>query len=287
MCVPTLWFRKAPLLLVTTILVGSQALMAQSLPSVSIKTINEGTAHLEWPAGSGIFQLQGTEALGANAVWTSVGAVPIYVTPNYQLDLEATNHTQFFRLVQITEPSAGTVPDPRSVAPALPANTFSDLASSTAFLYTGPNPVQLGVAPGTIIPVQASVIRGRVMKRDGTPLAGVRVAILKHPEYGYTYTRADGMYDLAVNAAQFTVDFELAGYCPVHRSARPGAQNFVLTEDAVMIGMDPVSTVINFGTNSPAQVAMSSTNTDAAGPRSATIFLPAGTCASLIMPARG
>ncbi|MEI2762440.1 hypothetical protein [Methanothrix soehngenii] len=153
-----------------------------------------------------------------------------------------------------------------------------------AFLYSGPDPVQRGVAPGTIQTARSSLVRGSVQQRGGRPLAGVRVAIKDHPEYGFTYSRADGRYDLVVNAAEFTVDFQLAGFCPAHRPVRAGAQNSAVTEDVTLVPLDRVSTVVSFGTNAPLQVALSSTNSDAAGPRSATILVPPGTCASMLLP---
>jgi len=39
-----------------------------------------------------------------------------------------------------------------------------------------------------------SVVRGQVVTSDGTPLIGVNVSLLHHPQQGYTITRQDGMY---------------------------------------------------------------------------------------------
>jgi hypothetical protein len=49
---------------------------------------------------------------------------------------------------------------------------------------------QTGVVAGTINPIRAAVLRGKVLAGDGSPLAGVTIS---------TQTRADGMFDLAVN----------------------------------------------------------------------------------------
>ena len=70
----------------------------------------------------------------------------------------------------------------------------SPLANTTAFLYTGSNPVQTGVAAGVIEAKRAAVVRGKVLTRDGTPLPGVTVQVLNHPEYGKTVSRADGVF---------------------------------------------------------------------------------------------
>ena len=100
------------------------------------------------------------------------------------------------------------------------------------------------------------------------PLPSVRVAILDHPEFGYTYTRTDGMFDLAVNAALYTVDFQAIGYCPAQRQVQAPIQDFRTLKDVVMVGMDPVANPIVFGSNAPVQIAHSSVNTDQSGTRS-------------------
>jgi hypothetical protein len=160
-----------------------------------------------------------------------------------------------------------------------------DFATSTTFLYTGSNAVQLGMASGTIEPKRASVLRGKVKKRDGSPLAGVRVAILNFPQFGYTFTRSNGMFDLAVNGGPlYTVDYQAVGYCPAQRQVQAPLQDFRCVEDVILLAMDPIATPVTFGTNTPIQVANSTTNTDLAGSRSATLLFPPGTCASLLMP---
>ena len=53
------------------------------------------------------------------------------------------------------------------------------IGRATEFLYTGPNPIQTGVAAGTISPVRAAVLRGRALSKDGTPLPLVKVTVLE------------------------------------------------------------------------------------------------------------
>src|SRR5437879_9270067 len=50
-----------------------------------------------------------------------------------------------------------------------------------------------------------------------------------------------------------------------------------------MITIDPAVTAVTLGTNAPAQVAQASVQTDADGSRRATLILPPGTCANLIV----
>ncbi|KAB0373243.1 hypothetical protein FD755_014902, partial [Muntiacus reevesi] len=50
---------------------------------------------------------------------------------------------------------------------------------------------------------------GQVLTADGTPLIGVNVSFFHYPEYGYTITRQDGMFDLVANGgASLTLVFE-------------------------------------------------------------------------------
>ena len=94
---------------------------------------------------------------------------------------------------------SGLPPEPATVAPALDRSVATNLATATAFLYTGSTPIQTGMAPGTIDPKRAAVLRGRVTDRSGASLPGVTLTVLAHPEFGQTLSRADGMFDLAVN----------------------------------------------------------------------------------------
>ncbi|XP_035525860.1 teneurin-3 [Morone saxatilis] len=65
----------------------------------------------------------------------------------------------------------------------------------------------------------ASVIRGQVLTGDGTPLIGVNVSFLHYPEYGYTITRQDGMFDLLANGgASLTLSYERAPFPMLHRT---------------------------------------------------------------------
>ncbi|MFN8511497.1 MAG: hypothetical protein U0841_02670 [Chloroflexia bacterium] len=54
------------------------------------------------------------------------------------------------------------------MAPEIDRTVATDIFAATAFLYTGQNPIQTGVAPGTIDPRHVAVLRGLVGKRDGS-----------------------------------------------------------------------------------------------------------------------
>ena len=89
---------------------------------------------------------------------------------------------------------------------------------ATAFLYTGPNPIQTGVAEGTIDPVRVAVIRGRVLDRQDNPLPGVNITVHNHSEFGQTMSRADSRFDMAVNGGgQLTLQYAKDSYLPAQR----------------------------------------------------------------------
>ena len=140
-----------------------------------------------------------------------------------------------------------TSPSPRSRRPRTPATSLptpqptepTTVAEGTEFLYTGANPIQKEVAAGTIEAQQVAVIRGKVLKADGTPMKGARVTVLDHSELGYTSTREDGGYDLAVNGgADLTLTFEQDGFMSVQRTEPIPWQDYVDLADVVMTPYD-------------------------------------------------
>jgi RHS repeat-associated protein len=174
-------------------------------------------------------------------------------------------------------------PDPATVATAIDPTVATTVSASTAFLYSGANPIQTGVAPGTINTLRAAVVRGRVLGRDGTPMPGVAVTVLGHPELGQTLSRADGRFDLVVNGGgQVTLDYSKAGLLSVQRNLDVPWQDFVSVDDAVMVPLDAQVSRIDF--TAPVQVARGSVSTDASGTRRGTFFFKQGTHATAVMP---
>ena len=175
-------------------------------------------------------------------------------------------------------------PDPAQVAPPNDLTVTTDIAASTAFLYSGENPIQTGVAPGTIEAKRAAVIRGQVYGRDSTPIAGAHVTIVGHPELGSTLTREDGMFDLAVNGGgSLTVNFQKDGFLPAQRKVDVPWRDFVWVPPVALVAFDTVSTELRSGA-AAMQVARGSPMTDNDGTRQATVLLPSGTSASMSLP---
>src|SRR5262249_42259398 len=175
--------------------------------------------------------------------------------------------------------------DPSTVAPPITTSVATTVAASTAFLYMGTNPIQTGVAPGTIDPKRAAVVRGKVTDRTGAPVSAVAISILNHPELGATMSRADGMFDLAVNGGGLLViQYTKSGFLPAQRQVQAPWQDFVLAPPAALVPSDPQVTMIDLTANVPMQVARGSQSSDSSGTRRATVMIPQGTQAQVILP---
>lgn len=180
---------------------------------------------------------------------------------------------------------ASLPPDPATVAPPLDLSVATTLGTAAAFLYTGSTPIQTGVAPGTIDARRVAVLRGTVTDRPGAPLGGVQIRIHNHPEFGQTLSRADGMFDLAVNGGGvLTIDYQKAGFLPAQRQVTIPWQDYVVVADVALIALDPQVTIVDLGASTPIQVAQGSLMQDADGVRQATLLVPQGTTATMRLP---
>jgi len=178
----------------------------------------------------------------------------------------------------------GLPPDPATVATPIDPTVPTQMAASTAFLYSGNNPVQTGVAPGTIEARRVAVLRGKVMTRDEQPLAGVTITILGHPELGQTMSRPDGVFDMAVNGGGYlTINYAREGFLPVQRTLSTPWQDYLTTPDVVMLQLDAQATTVNLNGASEAQVARGSAMTDASGTRQVTLLFAPGTTATMTL----
>ena len=184
--------------------------------------------------------------------------------------------------IPLGDDSPSLPPDPSTIAPPLET---ADFASGVRFLFEGANPIQSGVAPGTIETRRAAVVRGRVLRRDGSPLPGVEITVKDHPELGRTLSRADGWFDLAVNGGGLlTLDYRRDGYLPAQRQLDTPWQDFAHAPEAVLLPLDSAATVIDLATATGIQVARGNPVSDADGQRQATLLVPPGTRATLTLP---
>ena len=170
--------------------------------------------------------------------------------------------------------------DPPTLDPTVPTSFYD----SISFLFTGANAPQKGVAAGTIDRDLAAVVRGRVALTGGTRLAGVRVTIVDHPEYGHTVTRSDGWFDMAVNGGvTISASYDKAGYPSAMREALATCETYTPLDELVMLPYDTKVTEVSLGSAST-QVVRGSTMTDEDGTRTATLIVPKSTGAQVVMP---
>lgn len=188
------------------------------------------------------------------------------------------------------QPATGATPmhevlgaDPALVAPAPNPLLAAPVGPSLAFLYTGPNAVQTGVAANAIDPVRAGVTRGRVLGRSGAPISGVSVTVAGHPELGQSVTRANGYYDVVANAGgQVVLHYAKSGYLAVQRHVPLQWQEMHGLGDVVLTPVSNTSTTIQFV--APIEVARGPVESDASGSRQATLMFAQGTQATLVLP---
>ncbi|KAG9341666.1 hypothetical protein JZ751_018730, partial [Albula glossodonta] len=97
---------------------------------------------------------------------------------------------------------------------------------------------------------RASVVRGQVAAVDGTPLVGVNISFLQHPEYGFTVSRQDGSFDLvAAGGISVTLVFQRAPFISERRTVWLPWNQFVVLEKVTMDRVEatpPVCDIKNF-----------------------------------------
>jgi RHS repeat-associated protein len=241
-----------------------------------------GTLTLGWStvSGPGTVTFSNPDAASTTGTFSTSGEFVLRLTAS---DGQLSSSDDL--TVTVSPASGGLPPDPGTVAPPLDPTVPSDLARGTEFLYMGPDPIQTGVAPGTIEARRAAVVRGTVLTREGAPLPGVRITVLGHPELGQTLSRGDGLFDLAVNGGGLlTVDYQKAGFLPAQRQVQAPWRDYAWLSDVVLIPVDPRVTPIDLPSAAPIQVARGSVMTDDDGTRQATLLFPRDTVATMVFP---
>ena len=180
------------------------------------------------------------------------------------------------------DPTTGTCSSvPLTQCADIDVTVSSTTFATSAFLYSGSNPSQIGVAAGTIVPQRAVILRGRVLDRSSNPVADAVATIVNHPELGSTETLADGTYTMVVNGGgPLTVNLVASGYLPVQRTLATPWNDYLVAPDVVVTPLDVASTPIDLA-GSGYQVAQATPVTDSDGARTATLLFPPGTTAIL------
>ena len=124
----------------------------------------------------------------------------------------------------------------------------------------------MGVDPDDIEPHRVAVVRGRVLDAAGMGVPEVEVTVLRRGEFGYTLTRLDGGFDLAVNAGgPLTVCYRAAGFIPLQRQVRTSWRDYRWLPDVVMTPYDFEVTQVDLDNAADLQVHRAAAVTDAAG----------------------
>jgi RHS repeat-associated protein len=176
-------------------------------------------------------------------------------------------------------------PSPQLIAPPVDRTVATTVFDGTAFLYTGPLAVQLGVAPETIVPERSAVVRGQVLDHDGEPAPGVKITVLGHPEYGYTLSRSDGAFDLAVNGGEvLTVQYERQDAFTVQRKLQVPWQDYAFLPEVILTEPDQQMTSIAFSPSEPLKTAEGSTEGQGTESRTGFLLFPPGVEVTTIFP---
>ncbi|WP_353572692.1 RHS repeat-associated core domain-containing protein [Candidatus Albibeggiatoa sp. nov. BB20] len=171
------------------------------------------------------------------------------------------------------------------VAPPIDPTVISIPSLVTQFIYTGDDPIQTGVATGTINLEHAATLRGKVTDTQGEILPNVNITIKDHAEYGQTVTTCDGYFNMAVNGGNtLTVNYQKNGYLPVQRTIKPARLEYAIVDDIAMTPLDSIVTKIDLTADTPIQVAKGSVVTDEDGSRQAVILFPQDLTATMTLP---
>ena len=208
----------------------------------------------------------------------TIGSYPIQVQVD---DGTSATDTQSYTLEIIALP-----PNPNDIALPLSKTEYTPFPETISFLYENNPPVQVGMPLNTIEDYRVAVITGKVLDEDNNPIRGIKVTINNHDEYGYTYTRDNGIFFMVVNGGgTVTVNFEKGGYLPVQRDVKTPWQEFAYVDDLIIVKLDDKVTPIDLTDTSQAyQVAHGNVVTDIDGTRQATVLFPAGITATMTMP---
>jgi RHS repeat-associated protein len=169
------------------------------------------------------------------------------------------------------------------ISGSAPSSTgIRSFKESVQFLFTGGGAIQIGATGDSIGDNTASVIRGKVLGRDGTALSNVTVDVLSHPEFGYTLTRDDGWFNIVVNGGrQVTLRFNKTGYLEFQRHITPFPNDYAIMDSIALVGKTARKTYVDL---SAGQFARGRLSNDANGDRDMRVLFEPGTVAKVDKP---
>lgn len=172
-----------------------------------------------------------------------------------------------------------TIP-PAALESQAATGTFAAAAHA---VFVGQAAPQRDVAAGAISDACVSVLRGRVQDRAGSPVVGVQISIVDAPQYGTTQTAINGEFFIAVNGGGLvTVRYAKEGYLRADRQVQAPYQDYAVLGDVALVPLDAQVTTINASAGDM-QVVQGSVSNDTDGQRRATLLIPAGTQAEMVL----
>jgi RHS repeat-associated protein len=177
-------------------------------------------------------------------------------------------------------PSCATAPAPRTETDLAIASNVPDDADALFATQGG---------TGSLDRARAAIVRGAVYETNASYQAvasqGATVSVLGHPEWGSRMTRADGTYELGVNAGEsLTLVFQKSNTLGAQRKVEPKQNEIRKAPDVQLVSHDDGAGTGIAANGAAFQVArgraISSTTDDTDGARRATLLIPPGTTSS-------
>lgn len=244
----------------------------------TLDAVTETAATLTWPPA--------TDDVGVVAyVLTSDGA-PLAEVRTTTHSLTGLAVGQHARVAVVAKDAAGNESPalfveasgaPRLALPTTDESISTDFCAAMQFLFTGPAALQHGATASTLPCSAIAAIHGKARSGSGSPLPGLTVAVVGHPEFGRTITRGDGNFDLAVTAGVHVVRLSAPAFLPVEREVVAQKGRYTHFDgDVVLLRTDDKATSISL----PAGGLHTSTlREDASGRRQVRVYIPPGTTA--------
>jgi len=173
-------------------------------------------------------------------------------------------------------------PDPKSIAPLNNPTEQTNFSESIKFLFVADDAIQKELNTSAIDANSSAVLRGKVVDESNSSLSGVKISILHHPEFGYTISRDDGMFDMVVNASErMTVNYMKSGYLTIQRSLKVEKEDYSIVDSVVLKKLSTTVSEIDLEKETSAfAVVKGEVYSDSRGERKATVLLPKRTVIS-------
>ncbi|HKY34870.1 MAG TPA: RHS repeat-associated core domain-containing protein [Polyangiaceae bacterium] len=170
------------------------------------------------------------------------------------------------------------------LAPQLDRTVPTTVWEAAQFLFSGKDPIQKETSAKAFSKKRIAILRGKVVDTAGEPLAGVRVAIARHDEWGYTVTRPDGVFDLAVEGgSQLLVQFSRDGFLTAERGLQAAWRSYESVPELGLVEAGKAVTKIA-GEADREQVAVGDAVEDALGRRQPVVVFVSNTTATATLP---